>query len=82
MAKEKGETVVFSNDKKFNLDGPDGSLGYWHDVRKEKQLFSKILFGGRSVMVWGAFSVSRKVDLEVMEGKLIDWKIYELSRHQ
>ena len=48
--KEKWETAEFS--EKFNLDGPDGSLYYWHDLRKEKQLFSKILFGGGYAMVW------------------------------
>ena len=67
--KEKWETVVFSDKKKFNLDGFDGSQCYWHDLRKEKQLFSKVPFEGESVMVWGAFSVSRKADLVVMEVK-------------
>ena len=57
--KEKREIVVFSDEKKFNLDGPDGSQCYWHDLRK-KQLFSKRLFGGGSVMVWGDFSASGK----------------------
>ena len=51
LTMEKWETVAFSNKKKFNLDGPDGSLCHWHDLRKEKQLFSKILFEGGYVMV-------------------------------
>ena len=38
---DKWETVVFSDEIKVNLDGPDGSRGYWHYLRKEKQLFSK-----------------------------------------
>ena len=67
--KEKWETGVFSDEKKFNLDGPDGSQCYWHDLRMEKQLFSKRLFGEGSVMVWGAFAASGKADLVVMEGK-------------
>ena len=65
--KEKWETVAFSD--KFNLDGPDDSYCYWHDLRKEKQMFLKRPFGGGSVMVWGAFSASGKADLVVMEGK-------------
>ena len=59
----------FSDEEKFNLDGPDSSQFYWHDLRKEGQLFSKRLLVGGSDLVWGAFSTSGKADLVVMEGK-------------
>ena len=72
---------MFSDEKKFDLDGPDG---YWYDLRKEKQLFSKTLFGGGSVMVWGNFSASGKADSIVMERKQNCARniIYESSRHK
>ncbi|ETN79592.1 hypothetical protein NECAME_09732 [Necator americanus] len=43
--------VVFSDEKKFNLDGSDGSRHYWHDLRRNPICCSRRNFGGRSVMV-------------------------------
>ncbi|KAJ4444043.1 hypothetical protein ANN_05832 [Periplaneta americana] len=47
--------VIFSDEKKFNLDGPDGFLYYWHDLRTEDQVRMSRNFGGGSVMIWAAF---------------------------
>ena len=44
-------SVIFSDEKKFNLDGPDGIQCYWRDLRKEPQYFQKRQSGGGSVMV-------------------------------
>ncbi|CDF37417.1 unnamed protein product [Chondrus crispus] len=61
--------VVWSDEKKFNLDGPDGFAFYWHDLRKDRKVLSKRQQGGDSVMVWGAFAGKKKCDLVVLEGK-------------
>ncbi|CAD6191578.1 unnamed protein product [Caenorhabditis auriculariae] len=47
--------IILSDDKKFNLDGPDGYAHYWRDLRKDPMCFSKRNFGGGSLMVWAAF---------------------------
>ena len=48
--------MVFSDEKRFNLDGPDGFSTYWHDLRKEEVVLSRRQNGGGGIMVWGAFS--------------------------
>lgn len=62
--------VIFSDEKAFNLDGPDGWSSYWHDMRKEEVLFSKRKFGGGTVKIWIGFSYDNKADLGFIDGSL------------
>ena len=61
--------IVWSDEKKFNLDGPDGFKYYWHDLRKEKETFMSRQNGGGSIMVWGAFSSAGVSELAVLDGR-------------
>lgn len=63
------EKVIFSDEKKFNLDGPDGLQYYWQDLRKEKESYFSRHSGGGSVMVWGAFSHVGRSELAVLSGR-------------
>jgi hypothetical protein len=60
---------VFSDEKKFNLDGPDGNQFYWHDIRKEPQYYSKQAMGGGSVMVWAGFGFCGKTPIKILNGR-------------
>ena len=63
----KWKKVVFSDEKRFNLDGPDGLQYYWHDLRKEPESFSKRQCGGGGIMVWGAVSFGGNTDIVFVE---------------
>ncbi|CAO4371152.1 unnamed protein product [Caenorhabditis nigoni] len=58
------KNVVFSDEKKWNLDGPDGNRSYWRDLRKDPQMFSRRNFGGGSLMIWGSFCDGKKLNLQ------------------
>ncbi len=59
--------VIFSDEKRFNLDGPDGWAYYWHDLRKDELVFSKRQQGGGSIMIWLAFSWDRATPVVFVE---------------
>lgn len=57
------QKVIFSDEKKFTLDGPDQWSYYWHDLCKDPELFKTRQSGGGGILVWGAFSSKGVVDL-------------------
>ncbi len=68
--KVEWDYVIWSDEKKFNLDGPDGYNCYWHDLRKESLIFSRRTFDGGSVMVWCSACKITKLCLYFLEGTL------------
>ena len=64
---QEWDQVIFSDEKKFNLDGLDGFQFYWCDLRKEEQIYSKRQNGGGNVMVWGAFCRHGKSELAFLK---------------
>jgi transposase len=49
------DKIIFSDEKKFNLDGPDCYSCYWHKLDDTVAIRSKRNFGGGSLMVWAGF---------------------------
>ncbi|POM75975.1 Transposase [Phytophthora palmivora] len=61
--------VVFTDEKKFNLDGPDGFRYYWHDMRAEPKYMSKRVNGGGSVMIWAGVNWYGNTEIVFLKGK-------------
>jgi len=61
--------LLFSDEKRFNLDGPDGLHSYWHDLRCEEKVLSRRQNGGGGIMVWGGISVHGRTNLVVLKGR-------------
>lgn len=65
---EEWSKVVFSDEKKWNLDGPDGLKSYWHNSKLPERVFVKRHTGGGSVTIWGAFSSAGLTKLKFLDG--------------
>lgn len=61
--------IIFSDEKRFTLDGPDGCKYYWHDIRREPRTFFSRQSGGGGIMVWGGFSAKGVTSLAILSGR-------------
>jgi len=62
--------VVFSDEKKFNLEGPDGFNYYFHDLRKEEHHLDRLHSRVGGVMVWGAISYYGTCELQFLTSRM------------
>ena len=72
-------SVVFSDEKKWNLTGPDGLKRVWMNRRRNINI-AEISKSNKSIMVWGAISASGPVKLVLMKGKYDSKKYVEMIK--
>jgi hypothetical protein len=65
--------VVFSDEKKFNLDDPNGFSSYSHDLPHNNPLRMSRSFRDGAVMVWTAFSAKSKTPICWITTKMESW---------
>lgn len=68
--KKRWNRVIFSDEKRFNLDGPDMCRCYWRDVTEKPKKVFKRHSGGGGVMIWGGMSVRGKTELAFIRNTL------------
>ncbi|KAA8493856.1 Transposable element Tc3 transposase [Porphyridium purpureum] len=61
--REDWRDVVFTDEKKWNLDGPSGLKFYWAGLEDEPAICLNRVCGGQSLMVWGAINGDGKLAL-------------------
>lgn len=67
---EQWNKIIFTDEKRFSLDGPDGNARYWRDKNKDPRTFSKRHSGGGSIMIWAGFSIKGKTELAFIDEKM------------
>ena len=68
------ENIIFTDEKRFSLDGPDGCRKYWQLEGEEKRCFGKNVFSP-GVMVWAGIG-SRETTIHFCE-KNVDSQYYQ-----
>ena len=61
---------MFTDKKKFNIDGRDGLRKHCHDMRQDATHFSKRVQGSGSVMVWAGFSAKGETAIVFTKGNI------------
>ena len=59
--------LVFIDEKRLSLDGPDGHASYWADLHVRRRWFSTHQNGGGSIMIWAAISYRGKSELAFID---------------
>ena len=62
--------IIFSDEKKFNLDGLDGFHYFWYDLRKTKEVISRRQYGGGLIRVWRAFAANGTTPIAFINSKM------------
>ncbi|GBM46774.1 Transposable element Tc3 transposase [Araneus ventricosus] len=62
-------SVIFSDEKRFNLVGPDGFQYYWHCLKQKEQYYSTRQQGIGSLMVWPAVGFGGRSSLVFIKGR-------------
>uniref|UniRef100_A0AAV1TT56 Tc1-like transposase DDE domain-containing protein n=1 Tax=Peronospora matthiolae TaxID=2874970 RepID=A0AAV1TT56_9STRA len=76
------DSIIFLDEKKWYLDGPDGIQHYWRDVRQFVRQKKRRQAGGGSTMIWAAFSACGKSPLVVLTGRQnSDDYVYTVSEY-
>jgi len=63
-------SVVFTEGKRFNLDGPDGFQYYYHNLRKDELYLSRHHSREGGIMVWGVITFCGTIDLIFIDQKM------------
>ncbi|KAA8490274.1 Transposable element Tc3 transposase [Porphyridium purpureum] len=72
--------IVFTDEKKFNLDGPDGFHKTWVERAADVPDVWSRHSGGGGCMVWGAISARGKIHLHFIEGSFTAAKYVSMLR--
>ncbi|OQS55609.1 tc3a [Ecytonucleospora hepatopenaei] len=68
------------DEKKINLDDPDGMQYYWHDLDKEKEYYNTRQCKGGGVMVWRTFNYDGTIHLEFIDSTIDSGKYKKLMK--
>ena len=62
--------IIFSDEKRWTLDGPDGLACYWKAADRSPRWFAQRKLGVGGLMFWPGFSAGGKLELDVVVGGL------------
>lgn len=64
------DRFIFTDEKRFLLDGPDGNKKYWHDTRGAVRALKRRQAGGGGIVMWAGISARGATELVPIHDKI------------
>lgn len=79
---KKWKRILFIDENKFNMDGPDGFSFYYHDLREAEIINKRRQMNRNRIMIWNRIEYKGKTDVWFLEGKMNSQKDINLMREE
>ncbi|GFX48987.1 transposable element Tcb2 transposase [Trichonephila clavipes] len=74
-------SVFFSDESKFNINGSDGHQKVWRKALEPKNMRGTVKHGGSSIIVWGCMAANGVENLVIIDGIISQYRYLNILKN-